>query len=107
MLITIPIAIVGLSILLATSNKQANYGGIFCIAIGVFPQGPLLLTWATNNSEVSTESRLRFLNPYLCGCVIVAQYQSSSKLCFCRHDRFPGSDCVFLDLSRVSWLYGS
>ncbi|KAH8831300.1 major facilitator superfamily domain-containing protein [Flagelloscypha sp. PMI_526] len=54
LLITTPIAIIGLAILLGSADHHANYGAIFLVAIGVFPQGPLFLTWATNNAEPST-----------------------------------------------------
>ncbi|CAE6448042.1 unnamed protein product, partial [Rhizoctonia solani] len=49
-----PLVIVGLAILLATSNNQANYAAVFLIAMGAFPQGPMLLSWATNNSAPNT-----------------------------------------------------
>ncbi|CAE6345769.1 unnamed protein product, partial [Rhizoctonia solani] len=45
-----PLVITGLAILLATANAQANYVAVFLIAMGAFPQGPMLLSWATNNS---------------------------------------------------------
>ena len=54
MLITTPFAILGLAMLLGTPNRNVNYGAIFLLAVGIFPQGPLMLTWATNNSEPST-----------------------------------------------------
>ncbi|KDN45134.1 hypothetical protein RSAG8_05049, partial [Rhizoctonia solani AG-8 WAC10335] len=49
-----PLVIIGLAILLGTSNTQANYAGVFLIAMGAFPQGPILLSWATNNSAPNT-----------------------------------------------------
>ncbi|KAB5595971.1 transport protein [Ceratobasidium theobromae] len=54
LLAIVPLVIAGLAILLGSSNSQANYAGVFLIAMGAFPQGPLLLSWATNNSAPNT-----------------------------------------------------
>ncbi|KAJ1304616.1 hypothetical protein OPQ81_005758 [Rhizoctonia solani] len=54
LLFIVPLVITGLAILLGTSNAQANYAGVFLIAMGAFPQGPILLSWATNNSAPNT-----------------------------------------------------
>ncbi|KEP53653.1 MFS transporter [Rhizoctonia solani 123E] len=54
LLFIVPLVITGLAILLGTSNTQANYAGVFLIAMGAFPQGPILLSWATNNSAPNT-----------------------------------------------------
>ncbi|QRW21528.1 major facilitator superfamily transporter [Rhizoctonia solani] len=54
LLFIVPLVITGLAILLGTSNSQANYAGVFLIAMGAFPQGPILLSWATNNSAPNT-----------------------------------------------------
>ncbi|KAG8698531.1 hypothetical protein FRC08_005866 [Ceratobasidium sp. 394] len=54
LLLIVPLVITGLAILVGTSNANAKYAGIFLIAMGVFPQGPMLLTWATNNSAPNT-----------------------------------------------------
>ncbi|KAG8733233.1 hypothetical protein FRC11_007730 [Ceratobasidium sp. 423] len=54
LLLIVPLVITGLAILLGTSNTQANYAGVFLIAMGAFPQGPILLSWATNNSAPNT-----------------------------------------------------
>ncbi|QRW21254.1 major facilitator superfamily transporter [Rhizoctonia solani] len=49
-----PLVISGLAILLGTANPRANYAAMFLIAMGAFPQGPMLLSWATNNSAPNT-----------------------------------------------------
>ncbi|EUC58232.1 MFS general substrate transporter, putative, partial [Rhizoctonia solani AG-3 Rhs1AP] len=54
LLLLAPLVIAGLAILLGTANTQANYAAIFLIAMGAFPQGPMLLSWATNNSAPNT-----------------------------------------------------
>lgn len=54
LLCIVPLVITGLAILVGTSNTKANYAGVFLIAMGAFPQGPILLTWATNNSAPDT-----------------------------------------------------
>ncbi|QRW08134.1 major facilitator superfamily transporter [Ceratobasidium sp. AG-Ba] len=54
LLFIVPLVIIGLSILIGTSNSKANYAGVFLIAMGAFPQGPIVLTWATNNAAPST-----------------------------------------------------
>ncbi|KAH7339653.1 major facilitator superfamily domain-containing protein [Rhizoctonia solani] len=54
LLFIVPLVITGLAILLGTSNVDANYAGVFLIAMGAFPQGPILLSWATNNSAPDT-----------------------------------------------------
>ncbi|ELU42607.1 Scs3p domain-containing protein [Rhizoctonia solani AG-1 IA] len=48
LLFIVPLVITGLAILLGTSNSQANYAGVFLIAMGAFPQGPILLSWVSN-----------------------------------------------------------
>ncbi|CAE6420941.1 unnamed protein product [Rhizoctonia solani] len=54
LLLLAPLVIAGLAILLGTANPQANYAAVFLIAMGAFPQGPMLLSWATNNSAPNT-----------------------------------------------------
>ncbi|KAJ1304269.1 hypothetical protein OPQ81_005429 [Rhizoctonia solani] len=53
-----PLVTSGLAILLGTTNNRANYAAVFLIAMGAFPQGPILLSWptmkATNNSAPNT-----------------------------------------------------
>lgn len=63
------LGLAGSSILVGTGNKQADYAGLFLLAMGgesirsfvsewsltrkiVFPLGPLYLTWANNNAAV-------------------------------------------------------
>ncbi|GAB1521587.1 hypothetical protein RhiTH_004684 [Rhizoctonia solani] len=43
-----PLVISGLAILLGTANPRANYAAVFLIAMGAFPQGPMLLSWANS-----------------------------------------------------------
>ncbi|KAF8678027.1 transporter [Rhizoctonia solani] len=43
-----PLVISGLAILLGTANPRANYAAMFLIAMGAFPQGPMLLSWANS-----------------------------------------------------------
>jgi hypothetical protein len=57
LLFIVPLVIAGLSILLGTSNSQAKYAGIFLIAMGAFPQGPILLSWVSNGVYVSYQKR--------------------------------------------------
>ncbi|KAG8772110.1 hypothetical protein FRC12_003246 [Ceratobasidium sp. 428] len=54
LLLIVPFVVTGLAILVGTANPKANYAGVFLIAMGAFPQGPILLTWATNNSAPNT-----------------------------------------------------
>lgn len=48
LLFIVPLVITGLAILIGTSNTKANYAGVFLIAMGSFPQGPIILTWVSN-----------------------------------------------------------
>ncbi|KAG8992358.1 hypothetical protein FRB94_011696 [Tulasnella sp. JGI-2019a] len=53
-LISAPIGLAGAAILVGTGHKQTDYAGLFLLAIGVFPLGPLFLTWANNNAAPHT-----------------------------------------------------
>lgn len=49
LLLIVPLVITGLAILVGTSNTKANYAGVFLVAMGAFPQGPILLTWVSKD----------------------------------------------------------
>ncbi|KAG8860505.1 hypothetical protein FRB96_003759 [Tulasnella sp. 330] len=53
-LISAPIGLTGAAILVGTGNRQVDYAGLFLLAMGVFPLGPLFLTWANNNAAPHT-----------------------------------------------------
>ncbi|KDN38607.1 hypothetical protein RSAG8_09394, partial [Rhizoctonia solani AG-8 WAC10335] len=54
LLLLAPLVIAGLAILLGTANNRANYAAIFLIAMGAFPQGPMLLSWVTPPLQPNT-----------------------------------------------------
>jgi len=53
-LVSAPICIVGSGLLIGSSLHAVQYIGIFLLATGAFPLGPLFLTWASNNSAPYT-----------------------------------------------------
>lgn len=53
-LLTSLFGITGASILVGSANKRADYAGLFLLAMGVFPLGPLFLSWANNNAAPHT-----------------------------------------------------
>ena len=56
LLCIVPLVITGLAILIGTSNTKANYAGVFLIAMGAFPQGPILLTWVSKITSKNIQS---------------------------------------------------
>ncbi|KAG8755361.1 hypothetical protein FRC14_004120 [Serendipita sp. 396] len=53
-LLSAPICIIGSSMLIGSPKRSVEYGGIFLLAMGAFPLGPIFLTWANNNSAPYT-----------------------------------------------------
>lgn len=54
LLLVVPLAIIGLAILLTTSNVHANYAAVFLVTMGSFAEVPILLSWVTNNTAPNT-----------------------------------------------------
>ncbi|KAF2725299.1 MFS general substrate transporter [Polychaeton citri CBS 116435] len=50
-MVTVSFAIVGFTMLLATSNPTVQYAGTFLGAMGIYPTIPNTLAWASNNIE--------------------------------------------------------
>ncbi|KAG8903381.1 hypothetical protein FRB99_003373 [Tulasnella sp. 403] len=53
-LISAVFGLAGSSILVGTGHQQADYAALFLLAMGVFPIGPLFLSWANNNAAPHT-----------------------------------------------------
>ncbi|KDQ12248.1 hypothetical protein BOTBODRAFT_34530 [Botryobasidium botryosum FD-172 SS1] len=54
LLITTPIAAMGSAILIGNKRSSIDYLGIFFLTAGVFPIGPIYLSWVTNNAAPYT-----------------------------------------------------
>lgn len=53
-LVSAPICVLGSGLLIGTEIHGVQYTGIFFLAMGAFPLGPLFMTWASNNSAPYT-----------------------------------------------------
>lgn len=53
-MISVPLAILGYTLFLATSNPNARYAGCFLAFTGVVPLGPFFLSWGLNNNPNPT-----------------------------------------------------